>query len=175
MSDAAPVNLLLQDIQYQVEVTAWGTWRRFLYPTGMRFAEFTSHRSWGPLPLLHYTYGRCPETGKRITARGVIALGRFARGIVAVGQVSLGVVAVGQLAIGLLLGLGQASTGAVCVGQVALAAVFGLGQIVSGQIAIGQFAYGQYCLAQLGWGEHVWDTRLVDPAAQDFFLKLIGK
>src|SRR5262245_9525690 len=115
MSTAAPVNLLLQDIQYQVEQTAWGTWRRFVYPTGMRFAEFTSHRAWGSLPLVHYTYGRCPETGKRITARGVIAVGRFARGILAFGQVSVGVIAFGQLAVGLLFGFGQAATGAVCI------------------------------------------------------------
>src|SRR6266436_3416464 len=58
MSDAGPANLLLQDIEYQFEQTAWGSWRRFLYPTGARFAEFTSHRSWGGLPLVHYTYGR---------------------------------------------------------------------------------------------------------------------
>jgi hypothetical protein len=34
---------------------------------------------------------------------------------------------------------------------------------------------GTYVLAQLGWGTHVIDSRMVDPAAKDFFLKLIGK
>ena len=46
----------------------------------------------GDLPLVHYTYGKCPETGKRIVAHGVIAVGRLAWGIIAIGQASLGVV-----------------------------------------------------------------------------------
>jgi hypothetical protein len=175
MSDAAPTNLLLQEIEYQVEDTAWGTWRRFLYPSGSRFAEFKSRRTWGGMLLLHYTYGICPETGKRITARGVIAVGRFASGFIAIGQVCIGLIAIGQLAIGLLFGIGQAATGTVCVGQLAVSLIFAFGQICVGKIAIGQIVYGQYALGQLGWGDHVWDTRAIDPAAQDFFLKLVGK
>jgi hypothetical protein len=175
MSDAAPTNLLLQEIKYQVEDTAWGTWRRFLYPSGSRFAEFKSHRTWGGMLLLHYTYGICPETGKRITARGVIAVGRFASGFIAVGQVCIGLIAIGQLAIGLLFGIGQAATGTVCIGQLAVSLIFAFGQICVGKIAIGQIVYGQYALGQLGWGDHVWDTRAIDPVAQDFFLKLVGK
>ena len=71
MSSAAPQNLLLTEIQYKFEETPHGVWRRFVYPDGSRFAEYRSHRTWGTLPLVHYTYGSCPETGKRITARGV--------------------------------------------------------------------------------------------------------
>ena len=41
--------------------------------------------------------------------------------------------------------------------------------------AIGQFAFGEYVLAQIGWGEHVADTRSIDAAAKEFFLGLIGK
>jgi hypothetical protein len=175
MSTAAPTNLLLQQIEYQVEETSWGTWRRFVYPTGSRFAEFKTRSSWGGMPLLHYTYGICPETGKRITARGVVAVGRFARGFVAVGQVSIGLIAFGQLAIGLIFGVGQAATGAIAIGQLALSMIFAAGQICLGKVAIGQIVYGQFALGQLGWGDHVWDTRTVDPVAQDFFLKMIGK
>jgi hypothetical protein len=161
----APTNMLLQQIDYQVEETSWGTWRRFVYPTGSRFAEFKSRTGWGGMPLLHYTYGICPETGKRITARGFVAIG----------QVSIGLIAFGQLAIGLIFGLGQAATGAICIGQLAVSMIFAAGQICLGKIAIGQIVYGQYALGQLGWGDHVWDTRTIDPVAQDFFLKLIGK
>jgi hypothetical protein len=175
MSSAAPTNLLLQSIEYQVEETAWGTWRRFVYPTGSRFAEFKSRSSWGGMPLLHYTYGICPETGKRVTARGVVAIGRFARGFIAIGQVCIGLIAIGQLAIGLVFGLGQAATDAICIGQLAISMIFAFGQISLGKVAIGQIVYGQYALGQLGWGDHVWDTRTIDPAAHGFFLKLIGK
>lgn len=175
MDTAAPRNLLLEHIEYAVEETAWGTWRRFVYPDGNRFAEFKSHRTWAGLPLVHYTYGKCPEIGKRITARGVIAIGRLARGFVAIGQASIGLVAFGQLSIGLVFGLGQLSIGCVAVGQGALGMLFGAGQFAAGHVAIGQFAVGTYALAQMAWGDHVVDMRTVDPAAKDFFLGLIGR
>jgi hypothetical protein len=175
MSTVAPQNLLLAEIEYQVETTAWGTWRRFVYPSGTRFAEFRSHSAVAGLPLIHYTYGKCPETGKRIVAHGVIAVGRLARGIVAIGQASLGVIAIGQLAIGLGLGIGQAASGAFSIGQLAIGMVFALGQFAAAEVAIGQVAIGSYVLAQIGWGDHVADSRLIDPVAKDFFLRLIGK
>src|SRR5208337_3402847 len=110
-NDSAPLqNQLLCDIQYKIDETFWGIWRRFLYPNGQLFEEFISHASFFGLPWLHYTRGKCPETGERIVAKGVIAVGRLACGIVAVGHASLGVLAIGQLAIGLLFGLGQVST-----------------------------------------------------------------
>src|SRR5262245_11706129 len=116
-------NLLLEPVEYQIDETPRGVWRRFLYPTGELFEEFTSHRRVLGLPLLHYTRGRCPETGKRVTARGFIAVGRFALGVVAIGQVSAGIIAVGQLAFGVLFGLGQGTTGAFALGQLTLAAI----------------------------------------------------
>ncbi|HEY3391586.1 MAG TPA: hypothetical protein VGK58_02685 [Lacipirellulaceae bacterium] len=175
MDSAAPRNLLLEDIQYRVDETASGTWRRFLYPNGSRFEEYKSRAEFAGMPLLHYTYGICPETGRRVTARGVIAIGRFARGIIAIGHVAVGLIAFGQASLGLVFGVGQATAGAFCVGQLALGVIFGAGQVATGYIAVGQIAVGTYVLAQLGWGEHVIDTRTVDPLAKDFFLKLIGK
>lgn len=172
---AAPANILLRDVDYHLEDTARGHWRRFVYPNGSRFAEFTSHQSWGSMPLVHYTYGKCPQTGKRITARGVIAVGRVAVGLLAIGQMAVGIVAIGQLAIGLILGLGQAASGAVAIGQAAAAMLFAAGQFATGQVAIGQFAFGHYALAQYGLGDFVWDVRTADPAARKFFLGLVGK
>ena len=175
MSSAAPQNLLLTEIQYKFEETPRGVWRRFVYADGSRFAEYRSHRTWGTLPLVHYTYGKCPETGKRITARGVVAVGRFAHGIIAIGQVSMGVVAIGQLSLGVLLCVSQAAFGGIAIGQAAIGLLFGAGQLATGQVAIGQLAFGSFVLAQLGWGSHVVDSRMVDPVAKDFFLGLIGK
>jgi hypothetical protein len=174
----AEENLLLKEIEYQWEETVLGTWRRFVYPNGSLFAEFKSHGHFGPLPILHYTHGKCPETGRRIVAHGFIAIGRLARGVIAIGHASVGIIAIGQLAIGLGFGLGQAATGVLAIGQLGLGAYFGLGQIATGHIAIGQVAVGGYVLAQCGFGTHVWDAAHgVDATAKAFFspvLRLFG-
>ena len=96
-------NMLLKQVEYKYEETRLGTWRSFMYPTGLLFREFQSRSRVMGFPLIHYTRGVCPETGRRIVARGVIAVGRFAVGGIAVGQASLGLVAVGQAGIGLCL------------------------------------------------------------------------
>src|SRR5229473_4409162 len=159
-------NLLLEDIKYKFDETPRGVWRRFVYPTGELFEEFTSHRRLFGAPLLHYTRGKCPETGRRIVARGIIAVGRLAVGVIAIGHASAGIIALGQLALGVLLGLGQATTGVVALGQLAVAALFGLGQVATGYVAVGQVGFGQYVLAQFGFGAHVWDMRGVSPVAK---------
>lgn len=168
-------NLLLEKVEYKVDTSSFGVWRRFVYPTGGYFAEFKSHATFWGLPLLHYTHGICPETGRRVTAKGVVAVGRFAMGILAIGHASFGLIAVGQLGLGLLLGLGQGATGLYAVGQIAIGLLFGLGQVATGEIAIGQLAYGQYVLAQLGYGDYVWSTNRSDPEAIQFFRSLIAK
>lgn len=93
-------NLLLENVGYRIETTNFGVWRRFVYPTGAYFAEFKSDATFWGLPLFHYTRGKCPETGRRIIAKGVIAVGRLATGIVAIGHASFGLIAIGQLAYG---------------------------------------------------------------------------
>src|SRR4051794_21757047 len=116
-------NLLLQHVEYKTEETRLGVWRRFLYPGGDLFEEFTSHRRLLGLPLLHYTRGKCPQTGKLVVAKGIVAVGRLAVGVVAVGQAAAGFLAVGQLALSPVLGIGQAATGLVAVGQLAVGAL----------------------------------------------------
>ena len=165
-------NLLMEEVEYRVTRTPFGTWRRYLYPTGARFAEFRSHTKLLGLPLLHYTCGICPSTGRRIVARGVIAVGRLACGILAIGHASLGVIAVGQLAVGVLFGLGQACCGVGALGQLALGLQFGVGQIATGRFVIAQIGLGQYVLAQVGAGRHVWSTTRTDPEAVEFFKNL---
>ena len=165
-------NILLDKIEYKVEQTPSGTWRRYGYENGTSFHEFKSHATFMGLPLLHYTYGRCPETGRRVVAKGVIAVGRLACGIIAIGHASVGIVAIGQLAIGLLLGLGQLGTGVAAFGQAAIGVAFGLGQLATGYIAIGQFAIGKYVLAQVGLGEFVLSVHRRDEQAIEFFKTL---
>lgn len=167
-------NLLLNNVDYLVEETRLGIWRRYVYEDGSRFDEFKSHGRFMEWPIFHYTRGKCPETGRHIVARGVLAVGRVAMGGLAVGQAAFGLVAVGQLGIGLLFGLAQAATGVIAIGQLALGIQFGLGQIATGVVAIGQLAAGQYVLAQMGVGMHVLSTGRSDPAAMEFFQPLIN-
>ena len=152
-------NTFLEKIEYKIEETAMGTWMRYGYENGTSFHEFKSHVQWLGLPLIHYTYGKNPETGRRVCAKGVIAIGRIACGIIAIGQLSIGLIAIGQLAIGILFGLGQLSTGLAAAGQGAIAVYFGLGQ----------FAYGKYVLAQVGFGENVLSLTRRDELAIEFF------
>lgn len=166
-------NLLLNDVEYLVEETRLGVWRRYVYETGARFDEFRSHARFMGWPVIHYTRGKCPETGRRIVAKGVLAVGRVAVGGLAVGQAAFGLIAVGQLGIGLLLGFAQAATGLIAIGQLALGIQFGLGQIATGVVAIGQLAAGQYVLAQMGVGMHVLSMTRSDPAALEFFQPLV--
>jgi hypothetical protein len=165
-------NVLLEEIEYKVDQTSFGTWRRYGYITGTSYHEFTSHTKILGLPLVHYTWGRNPETGRRKCAKGIIAVGRFACGVIAIGNVCFGLVAVGQLAIGIILGLGQLATGVWAVGQIAVGLVFGLGQFATGYVAIGQFAFGKYVLAQIGSGKFIWSMKRVDLQAIEFFRSL---
>ena len=137
--------------------------------TGRAFTSSNRTLPWLGFPLIHYTYGRSPETGRRVTAKGVIAVGRIACGIIAIGQVSIGLLAIGQLAIGFLFGLGQLSIGLAAIGQAAIGVYFGLGQLATGQVAIGQLAFGKYVLAQVGFGENVLSITRRDELAIEFF------
>jgi len=149
--------------------TRKGEWRRYDWADGRRYAEYRSRARWAGLPLLHYSQGINPETGRRTVARGVLAVGRMAVGVIAVGQASLGLVAVGQFAVGLGFGLGQATSGVLCLGQLAVGALFAAGQLANGYIAIGQLAIGKYILAQTGYASYAWTPERRDPEAVEMF------
>lgn len=165
-------NLLNEPPDYQITETRLGVWRRYLYPNGELFAELTSHGTLLGLPWLHYTRGRSPETGARVTARGVIAVGRVATGVIAVGQAAFGVLAIGQIGVGALLGLGQAAAGWNAVGQVALGLGYGIGQVATGAVVVAQIGLGARVLAQIGWGDAVWSPDRQDPEAVEYFRTL---
>jgi hypothetical protein len=165
-------NLLLEKVDYKIEETGRGVWRRYLYPNGQYFAEFRSHTMVFGLPLLHFTRGICPETGRRVVAKGFIAIGRMAVGVIAIGQASAGILAIGQAACGAVFALAQASAGYVAVGQLAVAAQFAAGQLAAGMTALGQVALGKYVLAQLGFGTHCWTIAHSDPVAVQHFQAL---
>lgn len=152
-------NLLNQQPDYVITENSWGNTRKYLYESGMLFREFTSKMKIGNFPLIHITCGICPETGKRLWAKGVIAIGRKAIGVIAIGQLSIGIIAIGQLSIALIFGLAQLS----------IAGFFSIGQAAAGAIAIGQFSIGYYSLGQIGFGKYVLSTTVKDFEAVSFF------
>jgi len=170
-----PFNLLLEDLEYKIEKTENGIWKRFLYPSGHIYAEYTSNRTFLGLPLIHFTKGINPETGRRKMARGIIAIGRFAKGFIAIGQLAFGIVTFSQLGIGLLFSLSQLSIAPFAIGQGAIGYFLGVGQLATGKVCIAQIGYGTYVLAQLGLGEHVWSVKHVDPVAKEFFISFFYK
>lgn len=167
-------NLQNQPVDWKITETGFFTIKSFVYPTGLSYTEYTSHAQVGAWPLVHITLGRSPETGRRKTAKGVIAIGRIAFGVLPIGQLAIGLFPIGQLALGLGLALGQGafSLGA-ALGQVAVAPLFAAGQIVAAYAAIGQLALGYYCLAQSAVGVHLWTLKVKDPAALEFFRHLL--
>jgi len=166
-------NVLLQEVEYKITRTARGTWREHMYPTGATFREYRSRARFLGRPVVHVTYGRCPSTGRRVTAYGVVAVGRRAVGGLAIGQLALGIVPVGQLAIGL-----------VAFGQAALGLLFGFGQLGTGVLAlaqlgigyvtVAQLGVGRYVLAQLGVGEFVLAMNRQDPEVLEMLRRLLG-
>jgi hypothetical protein len=113
-------------------------------------------------PLIHVAVGRDKKTGKLLVARGVIAIGQFA----------IGLITFAQFGIGILFAFGQFTGGLLAIGQVGLGVYFGAGQVATGATAIGQFAVGEYVLAQIGYGAHVWSTKIKDPEAIEYFTRL---
>lgn len=152
---SAPENLLFREVEYRIEQTRFGEWRGFMYEDRTAYHEFTSHAKVAGIPLVHYTQGKCPETGRRKVARGVIAVGRIAVGFLAVGQASLGMIGVGQATFGFLFGLGQLALGGTAIGQGAIGAAFALGQFAVGYLAVGQLAAGVHATGMLVW-ELLW-------------------
>jgi hypothetical protein len=152
-------NLLNKHPDYVITKTAWGESRKYLYESGMLFKEFKSKMKIGSCPLVHISVGICPETGKRIWAKGIVAIGRKAIGVFAIGQLSIGIIAIGQLSIALGFALAQLS----------IAGFFSMGQAAIGIVAIGQFAYGYYALGQLAYGQYVLSMSVRDFEAAAFF------
>ena len=161
-------NLLNKEIDWKIDETDRMVVRRFVFPDGRCYTEYTSKARIGGWPLFHMTLGRNPETGRRKAARGIVAIGRIAIGGLAIGQLALGILPIGQLAIGLVAALGQgAFAGLWSIGQIAAAYEFAAGQFAAAQTAVGQFAFGTYALGQFAKGQYACSIKACDPAVLD--------
>ena len=174
LSETPHADVPSHEIQWTEIETPRGVWLIGVKPGYHRYREYRTHQTLFGLPLVHMTFGLHPETRKSKTAKGIIAIGRFAQGGLAIGQVSVGVVAIGQASMGMIFGLGQATFGFVAIGQLAVSGLFAFGQLVFGYVTIGQIGFGHYVMAQIGFGDFVWDTWKKDPLARQIFKSLLN-
>lgn len=108
--------------------------------------EYRSERMvWGR-PLVHVAFGRNPETGKVMVARGFIAIGTFARGFFAIGSFAMGVFTIAGV------GLGLFSFAGVAIGLLAAAGGVAIGGIAAGGLAIGGLAVGGLAIGYEAFG-----------------------
>ena len=122
---------------------------------------------WG-LPLLHVATGVDPVTGKRRTAKGIIALGNVAKGVVAIGGVAMGFISLGGLSIG-VIAFGGGAIGLLAMGGGALGLVAAIGGGAIAPIALGGGALGYFAFGGGAGGAHTVSAVGLDPAAWDFF------
>ncbi len=171
MNSPQPVsNLLLADVAYDITETRRGRWRRYLYPSGQLFEEFVSHAQVFGMPVLHFTRGKCPETGKRIVAKGLIAIGRMAFGVVRgwSGFLRRDCCRAIEHRRGVCAGAG-------CFGLVRTGATSDCHVVwrrpvpLSVMLPSVKLPTGNMCSPKIGFGEFVWDTRGVSNDAVRFF------
>ena len=89
--------------------------------------EWRTQSSLFGLPLVHIAWGRDKE-GRKLVAKGIIAIGQYAMGLVCISQFGLGGLCISQFGIG----------------------VFALAQFSIALASASQFAVAVYALTQMG-------------------------
>lgn len=119
-------------------------------------------------PLLHVALGVNPSTGRKRSARGILAVGTAARGIIAFGDEAVGVIACGIFGYG-VVSFSVIAVGIFACGSVAMGAVFAMGGMAIAPVAIGGLAFGWYANGAIVWGKHALAPNVYDPVADKFF------
>lgn len=130
--------------------------------------EFRSRLTILGWPLLHVATGVDPATGRKRTAKGIIAIGTFPRGVIAFGDVAVGFIACGVFGFG-VVALSVVGVGLVACGSVAVGLVLALGGVAIGPVALGGAVFGWFANGAIGWGRHVITPQVYDPLAYNFF------
>jgi len=132
---------------------------------GYEYRSKTTLFGW---PLLHVAIGVNPVTGRKRTAKGIIALGGRPRGVIAFGDVAVGVIACGIFGYG-LISVSVVGLGVLAIGSVAVGLWAAMGGVALAPIAVGGAVFGYYANGAMAWGVHVLSPEVFDPQAQRFF------
>lgn len=99
--------------------------------------EYRSKEEINGWPLIHINIGTNPETGRPLTARGVIAIGNIAYGVVSIGVAAFGIITMAVFGLG-VVSMASLAVGILAFGAVALGYEYAIGAVVqSAKSAIG--------------------------------------
>ena len=132
-------------------------------------SNYRSEREIFGLPLLHLVVAPDPKTGRKVIAKGIVAIGGQALGVFAFGGVASGFMAFGGIAIG-IFSFGGISLGLGAMGGVALAAIIAIGGTAIGTIALGSTSVGYYSFGSSAFGTHALGGNAKSQKAIEFFL-----
>jgi hypothetical protein len=130
--------------------------------------EYRSKTTLFGWPLLHVATGVDPATGRKRSARGIIAVGTAPRGVIAFGDVAVGVIACGIFGYG-LISISVVAVGVIACGSVAVGLFLGMGGVALAPIALGGAAFGYYANGAVAWGSHALSPHFQDAQAAAFF------
>ncbi len=136
--------------------------------------EYRSQATVFGLPLLHVATGVDPATGRKRSARGIVAVGSRPRGVIAFGDVAVGVIACGIFGYG-LVSISVVAVGVIALGSVAAGLWLAMGGVALAPIAMGGAAFGWYANGAIVWGKHAMGPGIYDPLADKFFNPYAGK
>ncbi len=130
--------------------------------------EYRSKATLFGWPLLHVAIGVNPATGRKRSARAIIAVGTAPRGIIAFGDEAVGVIACGIFGYG-VISFSVIAVGVFACGSVAVGLVLAMGGMAIAPVAMGGLALGWYASGAMAWGKHALTPNAYDPIADKFF------
>ena len=136
--------------------------------------EYRSQATLFGWPLLHVAMGVDPATGRKRSAKGIIALGSRPIGVIAFGDVAVGVIACGIFGYG-LISISVVAVGVVALGSVAAGLWLAMGGVALAPIAIGGAAFGYYANGAMSFGKHAIGPGVYDLVADKFFNPWVAK
>jgi predicted Ser/Thr protein kinase len=136
--------------------------------------EYRSKTTLFGWPLVHIATGVDSATGRKRSARGIIAVGSAPRGVIAFGDVAVGVIACGVFCYG-PIAIGVFAVGLVALGSMAVGLGWAMGGVAVGPVAIGGAVLGYYANGAIAWGPHAISPGIQDPLAERFFSPWIVK
>jgi hypothetical protein len=136
--------------------------------------EYRSQATLFGWPLLHVAMGVDPATGRKRSARGIIALGNSARGVIAFGDTAVGVIACGIFGYG-LVSLSVVAVGVISIGSVAVGLWWAVGGLALAPVAVGGLVIGYYACGQVVVGKYMMGPHVNNPIAGAFFNPWLGK
>ena len=130
--------------------------------------EYRSKTMLFGMPLLHIAIGANPATGRKRSAKGIIALGSAPRGVIAFGDIAVGVVACGIVSFG-VVSTSVVAVGVVALGSASVGLLLAVGGVAMAPVAMGGAAFGYYASGTIAAGMHAIGSGSSDPLAGKFF------